>query len=45
MLKLYLISHFQTYLLFTFIVPKFFKFYNHLTIKSKKNTMILLCYF
>jgi hypothetical protein len=32
------------HLLFTFIVPKFFNFYNHLIINSKKNTMLLLCY-
>jgi hypothetical protein len=37
-------SHFQTYLLSTFIVPNFFKFWNHLTINSKKNTIVLLCY-
>jgi hypothetical protein len=44
-LKLNLISHFQTYLLSIFVVPKFFKFYNHLLINSKKGTMLLLRYF
>jgi hypothetical protein len=42
--KLNLTNHFQTYLLFTFIVPKFFEVCNHLTINSKKSTMLLLCY-
>jgi hypothetical protein len=44
MFKLNLTNHFQTYLLFTFIVPKFLEFCNHLTINSKKGTMFLLCY-
>jgi hypothetical protein len=45
MFKLNLTNRFQTYLLSTFIVPKFLKFCNHLTINSKKSTMVLLCYF
>jgi len=44
-LKLNLTNHLQTNLLSIFIVPKFFKFYNHLIINSKKSTMLLLCYF
>ncbi len=44
-LKLNLTNHFQTYLLSIFIMPKFFKFCNHLIINSKKGTMFLLCYF
>jgi len=43
-LKLNLTSHFQTYLLSIYIVPKFFKFCNHLIINSKKGNMLLLCY-
>ncbi len=31
-LKLNLTNHFQTYLLFIFIMPKFLKFFNHLII-------------
>ncbi len=38
-------THFQTYLLFTFIMPKFFKFCNHFIINLKKSTMFLLSYF
>jgi len=38
-----LISRHTCYLLF--IMPKFFKFCNHLIINSKKNTMLLLYYF
>ncbi len=38
-------THFQKYLLFISIMPKFFKFCNHLIINSKKSTMILLSYF
>ncbi len=45
MFKLNLTNHVKTYLLSTFIVPKFIKFYNHLTINSKKSTMLLICYF
>ncbi len=45
MFKLNFTSHFQTYLLSTFIVLKFLKFCNHLTINSKKSTMLLMCYF
>jgi len=37
-------NHFQAYLLSTFIVPKFLKLCNHLTINSKKSTIVLLCY-
>ncbi len=44
-LKHNLTSHFQTYLLSIFIVPKFHKFCNHLIINSKKGIMLLLCYF
>jgi hypothetical protein len=44
-LKFNLTSHFQTYLIFIFIMPKFFKFCNHLIINSKKGTILLLCYF
>ncbi len=44
-LKLNLTNHFQTYLLFIFIVPIFFNFFIHLIINSKKGTMFLLCYF
>jgi len=44
-LKLNLTNHFQTYLLFIFIVPNFFNFFIHLIINSKKGTMFLLCYF
>ncbi len=35
-----MINHFQSYLLSTFILQKFFKFCNHLIINSKKITMI-----
>ncbi len=44
-LKLNLTNHFQTYLLSIFIVPKFFKFCNHLIINSKEGMMHLLCYY
>jgi hypothetical protein len=38
----FLTNHFQTYLLSNFIVQKFFKIYNHVTINPKKSTMPLL---
>jgi hypothetical protein len=43
-LKLNLMSHFQTYLLSIYIVPKFSEFCNQFIINSKKGTMLLLCY-
>jgi hypothetical protein len=44
MFKLNLINHFQTYLLFTFIVPKILKFYksSHYKIKEKHHAFIIL---
>ncbi len=42
MFQLNLTSHFQTYLLSTFIVPKFLKFCNHLNINSNKSTMFIM---
>jgi hypothetical protein len=40
-LKFNLSRHFQTYLLFIYIVPKFLKFCNQFIINSKKGTMLL----
>jgi hypothetical protein len=45
MFKLNLTSHFQTYLLFIFIVQKFFKFCNHLITNLKKNDVFIMFFF